>query len=178
MGSRCVPLTLPLSDPRRRRTENHSLTPHEPLFARPPAGSYDYKALPLAGAHESFDPKIVAAGCYDPAKREWVSYDTVESARAKGASSSLSPSFPAAELAAHAPPSSFCTPAAEFISVNHLGGAMYWELSGDRPAASGASLVRVVRERIERTHEGMDSRENWLAYPGSKWENLRGGMSG
>lgn len=55
---------------------------------------------------------------------------------------------------------------------------MYWELSGDRPAASGASLVRVVRERIERAHEGMDTRENWLAYPGSKWENLRGGMSG
>ncbi|GAA5945310.1 hypothetical protein JCM3775_007590 [Rhodotorula graminis] len=112
------------------------------------AGSYDYKALPLAGSHESFDPQLVAASCYDPAKREWVSYDSVESARAK----------------------------AEFISVNGLGGAMYWELSGDRPAASGASLVRVVRERIERTREGMDKRHNWLAYTGSRWENLRNGM--
>ncbi|BGP39805.1 Chitinase 4 [Rhodotorula kratochvilovae] len=112
------------------------------------AGSYDYKALPLPGANESFDPSLVAAACFNPAKREWVSYDTPASAAAK----------------------------AEFLTVNGLGGAMYWELSGDRPASSGASLVHIVRERMERAQGGMDRRENWLSYPGSKWENLRGGM--
>lgn len=55
---------------------------------------------------------------------------------------------------------------------------MYWELSGDRPASSGASLVRTVRERMERTEGGMDRRSNWVEYPGSKWENVRKGMSG
>lgn len=55
---------------------------------------------------------------------------------------------------------------------------MYWELSGDRPASSGASLVCTVRERMERTEGGMDRRSNWVEYPGSKWENVRKGMSG
>ncbi|GAA6056128.1 hypothetical protein JCM3770_006008 [Rhodotorula araucariae] len=112
------------------------------------AGSYDYKALPLPGANESFDPALVTAACYDPSKREWVSYDSPASAAAK----------------------------AEFVAVNGLGGAMYWELSGDRPAATGGSLVRLVRERMERAEGGMDRRENWLSYPTSRWENLRGGM--
>lgn len=48
-------------------------------------GSYDYKALPLPGAQESFDPQLVAASCYNPSTREFVTYDTPESAAAKGA---------------------------------------------------------------------------------------------
>ncbi|GJN89112.1 hypothetical protein Rhopal_002086-T1 [Rhodotorula paludigena] len=111
------------------------------------AGSYDYKALPLPGAQESFDPQLVAASCYNPSTREFVTYDTPESAAAK----------------------------AEFLCVNRLGGSMWWELSGDKPAGQGG-LVHLVHKRMARSETGVDRRENWLAYPTSKWENVRKGM--
>ncbi|GAA6012940.1 hypothetical protein JCM10207_008387 [Rhodosporidiobolus poonsookiae] len=111
------------------------------------AGSYDYKALPLPGSTESFDPHLVAAWSYNPTTRELISYDTPSSAAAK----------------------------AEFLCVNGLGGAMYWELSGDKRPGEGG-IVRLVRERMER--DGMDRRSNWLEYKSSKWENLAKGMPG
>ncbi|GAA5825749.1 hypothetical protein JCM11251_000358 [Rhodosporidiobolus azoricus] len=109
------------------------------------AGSYDYKALPLPGSQTSFDPHLVASWSYNPQTREFVSFDTPEAAAAK----------------------------AEFLCVNGLGGAMYWELSGDKKPGEGG-IVRLVKERMER--EGLDRRENWLNYPTSKWENLAKGM--
>ncbi|GAA5953090.1 hypothetical protein JCM21900_005064 [Sporobolomyces salmonicolor] len=110
------------------------------------AGSYDYKALPLPNSQTAFDPHLVASSCLTPSG-EWVSYDSPESAAAK----------------------------AEFICVNQLGGAMYWELSGDRKRGEGG-IVAIVKDRMAR--EGMDTRENWLDYRGSKWTNLREGMQG
>ncbi|KAJ8295020.1 Endochitinase B [Rhodotorula toruloides] len=112
------------------------------------AGSYDYKALPLPGAEEAFDQSLVTASCYNPSTREWISYDSVSSAQAK----------------------------AIFTCVNGLGGAMYWELSGDRKPQEGGSIVRTVKEVLETQGGGLDRRENWLHYPTSKWENLRKGM--
>ncbi|BGP15861.1 Chitinase 4 [Rhodosporidiobolus nylandii] len=85
------------------------------------AGSYDYKALPLPGSAKSFDPHLVAASSFNPSTREFISYDTAQSAAAK----------------------------AEFICVNGLRGGMYWELSGDKKPEEGG-IVRVVADRLKR----------------------------
>ena len=110
------------------------------------AGSYDYKVLPLPGSTPAFDARLVAASCYNPSTREWISYDSPESAAAK----------------------------ATFINVNGLGGAMWWELSGDRKRGDGG-LVAIVKDGMASLGP-IDSRPNWLDYGTSKWENVRKGM--
>ncbi|POY71727.1 hypothetical protein BMF94_5088 [Rhodotorula taiwanensis] len=110
------------------------------------AGSYDYKALPLPGSTTAFDARLVASSCYNPSTREWISYDSPEAAAAK----------------------------ATFIDVNGLGGAMWWELSGDRKRGDGG-LVAIVRDGMAGSGP-IDSRPNWLDYRTSKWENMRKGM--
>lgn len=112
----------------------------------PTAGSYDYKALPLPGSTTAFDARLVASSCYNPSTREWISYDSPEAAAAK----------------------------ATFIDVNGLGGAMWWELSGDRKRGDGG-LVAIVRDGMAGSGP-IDSRPNWLDYRTSKWENMRKGM--
>ncbi|GAA5928547.1 glycoside hydrolase family 18 protein [Sporobolomyces koalae] len=109
------------------------------------AGSYDYKALPLPSSQEQYDPHLVTTSCLT-ANSEWVTYDSPASAVAK----------------------------AEFVNVNQLGGAMYWELSGDKPTRQEGSIVGLVKDRLEQA--GMDQRPNWLEYKNSKWANLRAGM--
>lgn len=49
------------------------------------AGIYDFKALPLPGASETFDNKSGASYSYDSIKRELISYDNIETARRKAA---------------------------------------------------------------------------------------------
>lgn len=110
------------------------------------AGSYDYKVLPLPGSTPAFDARLVASSCYNPSTREWISYDSPESAAAK----------------------------ATFINVNGLGGAMWWELSGDRQRGEGG-LVAIVKDGMA-SQGPIDSRPNWLDYRTSKWENVRKGM--
>ena len=50
-----------------------------------------------------------------------------------------------------------------YIDQQGLGGAMWWELSGDAPEETGRNLVRTVKEAIG----GLEWRENELRYPGS-----------
>lgn len=63
---------------------------------------------------------------------------------------------------------------------------MFWELSGDKGTPregmesgeekeerEGPSLVRVVKDAMG----GLDTRTNWLQYEGSKFPNMRAGMS-
>jgi chitinase len=50
-----------------------------------------------------------------------------------------------------------------YINQQGLGGAMWWELSGDAPEETGRNLVRTVKEAIG----GLEWRENELRYPGS-----------
>ncbi|ORX38396.1 glycoside hydrolase superfamily [Kockovaella imperatae] len=74
---------------------------------------------------------------------------------------------------------SYDTPAiaiqkAHFINQNGLGGAMWWELDADKAEDTGLNLVRTVKEQFGQ----LEYRENDLHYPGSKYENLRNGMSG
>lgn len=108
------------------------------------AGTYDYKVLPLPGASTSFDPQLVQSSSYDPSKREFITYDSLECAVAKS----------------------------EFVRVNGMGGAMYWELSGDRPKGQQGSIVKAVA----RGMGGLDRRESCLDYLQSKWSNMRRGM--
>lgn len=59
---------------------------------------------------------------------------------------------------------------AQYIKERGLGGAMYWELSGDKKGSE--SVVRVCKEGMGE----LDQRRNWLEYGESKWENMRKGM--
>ncbi len=78
-------------------------------------GVYDFKMLPLPGARLHYDEDAGASYSYDEAKKQLVSFDTVEMARRK----------------------------AEWIKQQGLGGAMWWESSADR--AGGEGLIdRVV----------------------------------
>lgn len=122
------------------------------------AGSYDYRALPLPGAQEQVSAEQIASWSYDPHKREMITYDNTEVAWRK----------------------------ADWIMQMGLGGAMYWELSGDKQTRGregmeggegktevpGQSLVSVVTQ----TFRQLDQSPNWLQYEGAKWDNLRSGM--
>jgi len=121
-------------------------------------GVYDYRALPRPGAYVFRDKDLGASWTYDYSSKEMVSFDSEEVGRWKG----------------------------EWVANNFLGGAMYWELSGDkghpRPdmekgkeQVPGKSLIHMVtegmggREALERSH-------NCLHYPGSQFDNVRTGM--
>lgn len=67
-------------------------------------GVYDYKDLPLDGAKEYYDEEVGATYSYDDATGMLVSYDTVDMALRK----------------------------VDYIKKTKLGGAMWWEASGDR----------------------------------------------
>ncbi|KAK4056801.1 Chitinase 4 [Microbotryomycetes sp. JL221] len=110
------------------------------------AGTYDYKALPLSGSQTGYDPQLVASWCYEPMKREWITYDSMDSALAK----------------------------AEFVNLNGLAGCMYWEASGDQTKGSGQSIIEGVAKILR--NKKLDSRENCLDYRESKWSNMRKGM--
>lgn len=77
-------------------------------------GVWDYKALPQPGATEFFDDKADATYSYDRQKRLMITYDTPEMARRK----------------------------AGYIKDKGLGGAMWWESSGD--ASGDRSLINTV----------------------------------
>lgn len=123
------------------------------------AGVYDYRALPLPGAHVLQDDRAVASWTYDYGTREMVSFDAERVGAWKGA----------------------------WIAREGLGGSMFWELSGDKGAPRegmeggpgkapqpGRSLVAVVKEAMG----ALDRTPNWLAYEGSQFDNMRHGMEG
>jgi len=97
------------------------------------AGVYDFKVLPLAGAHEDYDHEAGASYSYDPAKRHLVTYDTVDMVRRK----------------------------AEWIKRERLGGAMWWESSADKPGDQSLILNVVdVMGTLERDENCLDYPES------------------
>jgi chitinase len=68
------------------------------------AGVYDFKDLPLAGAREYQDDEAMATYSFDNSTGMLISYDTVKMALKK----------------------------VDYIKQHKLGGAMWWEVSGDR----------------------------------------------
>ena len=75
-----------------------------------------FKSLPRPGAVEYCDPEAVACWSYDSENRLMVTYDTPYSAVAK----------------------------ADYIKQRNLGGAMWWDSSGDR--TDERSIISSVRE--------------------------------
>lgn len=66
-----------------------------------------------------------------------------------------------------------------YIRSRGLGGAMWWESSGDRAQEEEGSITAIVAHGLGG-YEGkrLERSENVLRYPESKFENLRDGMPG
>ncbi|MCJ1233820.1 hypothetical protein MMC14_001778 [Varicellaria rhodocarpa] len=109
-------------------------------------GVWDYKALPREGAREMVDRDVWASWSWDEANKVVVSYDNQEIAEKK----------------------------VEFIRREGLGGAMWWESSGDK--GGEGSLIATVANGLGRRN--MDGAHNTLEYPESKYDNLRKGFPG
>jgi chitinase len=110
-------------------------------------GVYDYKALPVDGDCVKNDWSIGASWSYDNATRLMVSYDTPQMVQMK----------------------------AQLIGQQGLGGAMYWESSGDRNGSG--SLISTFVNSIGGVG-ALDRSQNTLEYPASKYDNLRAGCPG
>ncbi|KAG0173289.1 hypothetical protein DFQ29_008025 [Apophysomyces sp. BC1021] len=108
-------------------------------------GVFDYKVLPKPGAVEHHDLQRKAAWSYDSSLREMVSYDSPVVVQAK----------------------------CDYIKQKQLGGAMFWELSGDAPTDNPRSLLQTVHQALEDQH---DTTSNHLEYPESQFDNIRAGM--
>ncbi|EHK21531.1 glycoside hydrolase family 18 protein [Trichoderma virens Gv29-8] len=81
-------------------------------------GVWLYRDLPRPGATVYVNSYTVSAYTYDPATRELVSYDNVETARLK----------------------------AEYLQSRGLGGAVFWEAAGDRTGEE--SLIRTLAREM------------------------------
>jgi chitinase len=106
-------------------------------------GIYLLKELPRPGAKTSYNPDLIASYTYDSKKRELVTMDDLKSGQAK----------------------------AGYINERGLGGAFYWEASGDR--LGSASVVAGVR----RTLGTLEKVNNLLKYPTSVYDNIRKNMA-
>ncbi|KAL1957958.1 hypothetical protein VTO42DRAFT_5350 [Malbranchea cinnamomea] len=111
-------------------------------------GIWDYKVLPQAGAKEHID-SIANGGSgaswsYDTGRRVMVSYDTVPMVEEK----------------------------TKYIVDNKLGGAMWWEASGDRKGTKAdGSLISTFVEGV--TAQRLEKANNVLDYPESQYDNLK-----
>ncbi|KAG9700661.1 chitinase, partial [Aureobasidium melanogenum] len=111
------------------------------------AGVWDYKSLPRPGAVEFCDQEAVACWSYDSVNRLMVTYDTLTSTSAK----------------------------VNYIKQRKLGGAMWWESSGDR--TDERSIIDSVVDQLKLAGgDRMDSTDNMLQYPFSKYDNVRNGF--
>lgn len=109
-------------------------------------GVWDYKALPRAGATEHMEniTGIGASWSYDPAARMMISYDTVPMVEEK----------------------------TQYIVDGKLGGAMWWEASGDKTGSKAeGSLMSTFVEGV--TPGALDQSENVLDYPESQYDNVK-----
>lgn len=67
----------------------------------------------------------------------------------------------------------------DYIKHHRLGGAMFWESSGDQPVEQQGSLINLVAQGLGG-YEGrnIERTPNCLEYPQSKYDNLRNSMPG
>lgn len=106
------------------------------------AGVYDYKALPLAGAQVTENTTNVASYSYDSGAQQLISYDTPNIIKLK----------------------------TQYLLKNQLGGAMFWELSGDKKGSD--SLVGIAAQGMG----ALDSTQNHVNYPNSKYDNIKNNL--
>ncbi|CAO2656353.1 Nn.00g051560.m01.CDS01 [Neocucurbitaria sp. VM-36] len=112
-------------------------------------GVYDFKDLPLKGATEYYNKEAGATYSYDSSTGMLVSYDTVDMAMRK----------------------------VDYIKQNKLGGAMWWEVSGDR-TDDKSIITNVVKGLGGSDGSGIESSPNWLDYPDSQFDNIKNALSG
>ncbi|KAK7204246.1 chitinase [Myxozyma melibiosi] len=93
----------------------------------------------------TMDYTAIASYSYDPISRTLITYDTPECAALKG----------------------------KYIVNKGLGGAMWWESSGDRPADAEDSIVNTVINAIGGRRQLDQEAENNLFYPNSGYVNIR-----
>ncbi|KAF4344462.1 endochitinase 1 [Fusarium beomiforme] len=105
-------------------------------------GTYLYKDLPQSGAKVTYNADLIATSSYESKKRELVTYDDLKSGQAK----------------------------ASYINQRNLGGAFFWEASGDKVGSQ--SIVSGVK----RTLGTLETVKNLLKYPTSVYDNIRAGM--
>jgi chitinase len=105
-------------------------------------GIWLYRDLPRPGANVHFDDGIGATYSYDADIQEIVSFDDDKSARMK----------------------------ANYILDRGLGGAVFWEASGDK--TGDKSLVRLVANDMGE----LESSNNYLDFPQSQYDNIRKSM--
>lgn len=107
-------------------------------------GIWDYKVLPKAGATEYYTSEAGATYSYDSSSQELISYDTPAMAVKK----------------------------VQYIDSYGLGGAMFWETSGDKTGSG--SLIGTVAGALGI----LESSQNNLYYPVSAYANLVAQMPG
>ncbi|KAF5623385.1 endochitinase 1 [Fusarium sp. NRRL 52700] len=105
-------------------------------------GTYLYKDLPRSGAKATYNADLIASYSYDSKTRELITYDDLKSGQAKAA----------------------------YINQRNLGGAFFWEASGDKVGSQ--SIVSGVK----RTLGTLETVNNLLKYPTSAYANIRAGM--
>ncbi|KAI0383799.1 glycoside hydrolase family 18 protein, partial [Hypomontagnella monticulosa] len=110
----------------------------------PQPGVYYYKDLPKPGAEVEYDRVAKATYSYDAKTKEFISYDDVRSTDYK----------------------------AEYLQRRRLGGAFFWEASGDKPGFQ--SLITTMSKNFG----WLDETRNNLHYPTSQYRNIRRGLPG
>ncbi|KAF9878725.1 chitinase 1 [Colletotrichum karsti] len=108
------------------------------------AGIWSYKDLPRPGSRVIWDNVVKATYSYDNATQQLVSYDDLKSALYKQ----------------------------EYIKKKKLGGAMFWEASGDK--LGDESIVRNMATWMGK----IEHSKNLISYPVSKYDNIRNNMKG
>lgn len=147
-----VPSTkIVLGMPIYGRSVVNSTGPGTPAIGDPngswEAGVWDYKVLPKAGATEFYDPNLGAAYSFDNSTGNWITYDTVSSVTQK----------------------------ALYVGRRALGGGMFWETSADKLRGQG-SLISAFAE-VFGGGASLQTAENELSYPETKYDNIRNQMS-
>jgi chitinase len=108
-------------------------------------GTLDYKVLPLNGSKVYHDKETLASWSWDAKKKELVSFDTPKVAIWK----------------------------TDYLKAEGLGGAWWWESSGDHAITSDKSIVSTVVKELGGVKNFRQSMNN-LYYPKSKYYNIRG----
>jgi chitinase len=111
-------------------------------------GTLDYKVLPQNGTKVYTSQEVLASWSWDPIKKQVVSFDTPKVALWK----------------------------TDFLKKEGLGGAWWWESSGDRKSTDDKSIVSTVVGELGGERNLRQSRNN-LYYPKSKFYNIRGAAS-
>jgi len=108
------------------------------------AGTLDYKVLPQNGTKVYTDKSILASWSWDAIKKQVVSFDTPEVAKWK----------------------------TQFLKTERLGGAWFWDASGDVPTSDPKSLVGTVVNELGGPQSFRKNKNN-LYYPTSKYYNIK-----